>query len=432
MERLHFLDIPPATVFLYIFVTFLLTKTIVKFYLIYRNKIWININRNSVPKPFAEKINLTEHQKAADYSMAQINSGVLFSLVDLFVLFIWTVGGGLNFLNELLLSTTTIQNNIINGVIFVCAFSLAGLIIGLPEEIYHTFVLEEKYGFNRTTIKTFLLDHLKQLLLSALLGIPIFALLIYFMNTFANWWIWAFISLTVFQIALMWVYPILIAPLFNKFTLLSEGEIKKNVQEFLGLQKFPYKGLFVMDASRRSSHGNAYFTGFGKNRRVVFYDTLINNLTANEVVAVLAHEIGHYRYKHVIKYLLLSILSGGVSLFVLWYLSTSEWFYLAFSVTSPSNYLALVIFSLIVPTFTFFFTPLFSWMSRRHEFVADEYASTFSNAEDLISALTKMFKDNSSTLTPDPYYSLFYYSHPDAVTRVNYLQKMVRKNGNIA
>ncbi|MBF0206659.1 MAG: M48 family metallopeptidase [Oligoflexia bacterium] len=414
-----------------IFFVIVLTLTLViKLYLGLRNQRWITQHRESVPTLFTSWISLCDHQKAADYSLAKIKSGRIFLIVDVILLFIWTVGGGLAWLDQSVgraMGSAAMGAGvgvIGQGVSLWIIFSLMNTLLDLPQDIYSTFVLEEKYGFNRTTVKTFLTDLIKSLLLSLVFGVPIFAGLVWIMETVNIWWVWAWIFLTMIQLLLTWLFPVLIAPFFNKFSPLPEGEVKVEVERLLARTNFSYKGLFVMDASKRSAHGNAYFTGFGNFRRVVFYDTLLKSLTPSEVVAVLAHEVGHYKKKHVMKFLLLSIIGSGVGLWVLWMLAHAQWFFATFAIPQPSNYLALIIFSLIAPIFMFIFTPIFSWLSRRHEFSADSYAAKMASSADLISALMKMFKDNASTLTPDPLYALFYYSHPDASTRIQYLQRL--------
>lgn len=421
-----------SQILLVAFLLAVLVKTIWQFYLSKRNSKWVEKNSDRVPAPFQDRITLADHQKAAQYTIAKGKAGRFFLFIETAILLFWTVLGGINWLDELIRlvlnstsSTSTLGSPIWRGVFFITFFSLINLVLDLPENIYETFFLEEKFGFNRTTIKTFILDHVKQLLLGAIIGLPLFCGVIWIMNYLGAWW-WAYAwgLLTAVQLLLMWVYPVLLAPIFNKFTPLPEGEVKEMVTKLLQENKFSYKGLYLMDASKRSSHGNAYFTGFGRFRRIVFFDTLIQTLTPEEIVAVLAHEVGHYRHHHVLKHLAFAIVSSGVGFWILGQLTTAPWFYNAFKISEPSSYLALILFSLVGPSFTFFFTPLAAWLSRRHEYAADKFAAQVARAQDLISALVKMYKDNASTLTPDPLFVSFYYSHPDAASRVAHLSKL--------
>ncbi|MBF0297845.1 MAG: M48 family metallopeptidase [Oligoflexia bacterium] len=418
------------------FLVFLILKTIVQLYLNVRNCKYILKNRETVPQKFASKISLTDHQKAQDYTVTNLLTGRFFLFVDVAILLIWTLAGGIKYLDDYLFNFKyfSAENIIIHAIALFLSFSFINLLLSLPEEIYQTFVIEEKFGFNRTTVKTFIVDHLKGIVLMLLIGVPLIATLIWIMMRLGNfWWLYAWIFLTAIQLIMMWLYPVLIAPWFNKFSPMPEGAHKESVIELLKKTGFSYKGLFVMDASKRSSHGNAYFTGWGKNRRIVFFDTLLNTLEPPEVVAVLAHELGHFKYKHILKSLLMSIILSLFGLWILGIVADAEWFYRALNITSfrkdllwPNNfyYLALITFSLVVPVYTFFITPIFTWYSRKNEFMADRFAAQNADAKMLISALIKMYKENASTLTPDPLYSKFYYSHPDALTRIEFLEKL--------
>ncbi|MBF0360165.1 MAG: M48 family metallopeptidase [Oligoflexia bacterium] len=427
------------------FLFFLLLKTTVQLYLNIRNCKYVLKKRDRVPDKFNTKIGLQDHQKAQDYTVANLTTGRFFLLIDVALLLFWTLGGGIKYLDNYLFTFSyfSIQNIICHGVMLYLVFSFINMLLSLPEEIYSTFVIEEKFGFNRTTIKTFIIDHLKGIALMLIIGIPLLASLLWIMMKLGQfWWLYAWIFLTLVQLIMMWIYPVLIAPWFNKFSPMPDGAHKDEVIKLLNKTGFNYKGLFVMDASKRSNHGNAYFTGWGKNRRIVFFDTLLSTLEPQEVVAVLAHELGHFKYKHILKGMLMSIVLSLLGLYILGVVANAEWFYSAMNVTSFFNdglsnglsngllwpnhfyYLALITFSLIVPCYTFFITPIFAWHSRKNEFMADRFAAENADANMLISALIKMYKENASTLTPDPLYAKFYYSHPDALARVEFLESL--------
>lgn len=411
-----------------IFLAVLLVKTLVESYLDNRNKIHILKNKSEVPAQFKEKISLEEHQKAADYTVTKITTGRRFNVLDLAILLGWTLLGGIEWLATL--SQSFAKGPIVTGLIFFGLFTLINLVLGLPQSIYSTFVIEERFGFNRTTPKTFVVDLVKGLLVGALIGLPILALILWIMINQENWWILAWAVVTAFQLIMIWAYPTVIAPLFNKFTPLADGEVKDKVEGLLKRTGFESNGLFVMDASKRSGHGNAYFTGFGKNKRIVFFDTLLENLSANEIEAVLAHELGHFKRKHIIKMLTRSILFSLVGFFVLNLLSSSPMFYLGHGVKTMAPHVTLLLFMLVSGIYTFFLTPVFAMMSRKHEFEADEFAAQYSSANDLITALVKLYKENASTLTPDPTYSAFYHSHPPALIRVHHLEGLENKSVN--
>ncbi len=408
---------PVAQAFLF----FLFCRYAVQAYLDMRNKKHILINRKAVPEMFSATIEIEDHQKAASYSIAKIKEGEFFNIVDMGVLLAWTLGGGLNYLDQVARSFEF--SAIWTGVVFFLLFGFVSTLIGLPQSIYHTFVLEEKFGFNKTTVKTFILDMIKGLILGGVIGIPLLFGLLWIMEELGEkWWLYAWAFLTAFQLVLLWAYPTFIAPLFNKFSELEEGDVKNKIIALLERTGFTSKGLFVMDASKRSAHGNAYFTGFGKNKRIVFFDTLIKTLEASEVEAVLAHELGHFKKKHVMKMLIKSMIFSLIGLGVLGALIKWQSFYTGHGVEQASTYMALLLFSLVTGVYTFFLTPINSWSSRKHEFEADTFAAQHSDPDKLISALVKMYKDNASTLTPDPMYSNFYHSHPPALIRVEFLK----------
>jgi len=306
-----------------------------------------------------------------------------------------------------------------HGVIYVAIFSLINMVLDLPHSIYFTFGIEEKFGFNKTTPKLFCLDLFKGLILGAIIGLPLFALILWLMESLKDsWWLYAFFALTLFQIIMMWAYPVLLAPIFNKFTPLEDENIKNEIQDLLKQTDFKTKGVFVMDASRRSSHGNAYFTGFGKAKRIVFFDNLIKALSAGEIKAILAHELGHFKKKHIHMGIALSLVSTFIGLWILGYAYKSPLFLEAHGLNRITPHTSLILFSLVVPIYTYFLTPLFNIFSRKNEFAADAFATQLVAPEMLKSALAKLYKDNASTLTPDPAYSYFYYSHPPALERI--------------
>ena len=410
-----------------LFLFFVFSRYIIGHYLDTRNKRYVLKNRNEVPEKFKDQISLVEHQKAADYTIAKINSSNIFSVINTAVLLGWTYFGGLDGLDKFVRSFSLTPTN--QALAFMGFFFLISMVLGLPESLYSTFVLEEKFGFNKTTPKVFVMDMLKGIILTLVLGTPLLLGTLWIMAELSsNWWIYAWTFLTAFQIVLMWAYPTFIAPLFNKFSPLEEGEVKNRVLGLLERTDFKSKGLFVMDASKRSSHGNAYFTGFGKNKRIVFFDNLIKTLEADEVEAVLAHELGHFKKKHVLKGLAKSLIFSFIGFAILGYVYDLKSFYLGHGVTTePSDYMALLLFSMISGAYTFLLTPLSSLTSRKYEFEADEFASKNAKASKLISALVKLYKDNASTLTPDPLYSAFYHSHPPALIRVKYLESLIQK-----
>lgn len=410
-----------------IFVVCLLFKLITQLYLSLRNKKYIQQNRSNVPNKFAAQISLEEHQKAADYTLEKARFGRIMLVFEALLLFLWTLGGGLAHLSQFL-QRYDFKSQYTHGLLLFLSFGILSWLLGLLPSLYSTFVIEERYGFNKMTLKTYLGDTFKQWLLGVLLGAPILWLLLFLMNSFqAYWWLLGFLSVTLFQMLLLIVYPIWIAPLFNKFTPLQDGEVKQKVEQLLKQIDFPFKGLFIMNASIRSSHGNAYFTGLGRHKRIVFFDTLIETLTPNEVQAVLAHEVGHYKKKHVLKGLLKSTLLSLVGFYLLGKLAYWPFFFSEHGVPQ-SHAMALLLFSLVSGVYTFFLIPISAYVSRKYEYEADEFAAKESSASELISALVKMYRDNASTLTPDPLYSQFYFSHPPALERVRFLETFTETN----
>lgn len=411
-----------ANIFTKVFLVALFFKSLIESMLDKRNLNHIIKNRNAVPSKFSSQITLADHQKAADYSVEKIKVNQFFHLFDLAVFLIWTLGGGLEALNRLAMLFG--KSEIITGLIFFALLGIISSLLALPHSLYFTFVIEEKYGFNKTTWKTFISDGIKGALLAVIIGGPIAYSVLWIMQKLGNnWWVYAFIFLSVIQLLLIFIFPTFIAPLFNKFSPLEEGEVKEKILNLLSRCGFKSSGLFVMDASKRSGHGNAYFTGFGKNKRIVFYDTLIQSLEAEEVEAVLAHELGHMKKKHIIKGMIKGFIFSFLGFALLGYLKNNLMFFEGHGVHTPSNYMALTLFSMVAGIYTFFLTPVSAYFSRKYEYEADEFASQNAKASKLISALVKMYKDNASTLTPDPVYSKFYFSHPPALERVSYLEK---------
>lgn len=411
-----------ANIYTKLFLGALFFKSLIESLLDKRNLDHIVKNRGAVPSLFASQISLSDHQKAADYSVEKIKVKQYFHLFDLIVFLVFTLGGGLEAINRLSMAIGTSVLN--TGLLFFALLGIITTLLSLPQTLYFTFVIEEKYGFNKTTWKTFLLDMIKGAALAVLLGGPIAYAILWIMEKLGtNWWLYAFIFLTTIQLLLVFIYPAFIAPIFNKFSLLEEGEVKEKILKLLARCGFQSSGLFVMDASKRSGHGNAYFTGFGKHKRIVFFDTLLKTLDADEVEAVLAHELGHMKKHHIYKGMLKGFVLSFLGFALLGYLKNDISFFQGHGVQTPTNYMALTLFSMIAGVYTFFLTPVSAYFSRKYEYEADEFASQNSKASKLISALVKMYKDNASTLTPDPVYSKFYFSHPPASERVSYLEK---------
>ncbi|HIO93522.1 MAG TPA: M48 family peptidase [Leucothrix mucor] len=379
--------------------------------------------RSTVPAEFADKVTLEEHQKAADYTVAKGVFARFELLLGSIILLLWTLGGGLNLLDQWL--RTFGLGELTTGVALILSFTLISSLVDIPTTLYQNFVIEEKFGFNKLTLKTFFIDLLKNTVLSLVIGIPLILVVLWLMNEYTEglWWLYAWLALTVFSLVMMWAYPKFIAPIFNKFQPLEEGEVLERITGLLERTGFNSQGVFVMDGSRRSSHGNAYFTGFGKNKRIVFFDTLLKHLSPAEVEAVLAHELGHFKRKHVIKGMILSMLMTLSGFALLAFLMKQDAFFHALGVEQPSTYMALLLFMLVAPLYTFFIGPIMSWWSRQHEFEADEFAAKESSAKELISALVGLYRKNAGTLTPDPLFSAFYDSHPPASIRIAHLKK---------
>ncbi|MET0071830.1 MAG: M48 family metallopeptidase [Candidatus Thiodiazotropha sp.] len=405
------------SLFTQLFLLFLSFGTLLQLWLLLRHLGHVRRHRNQVPDAFSDKISLTDHQKAADYTQAKGRLAIIETVLGVLLLLIWTLGGGLDLLDRYWRESG--WGEIIIGMLFIFSFFLVNSLLEMPFNLYRTFRLETAFGFNRITPVQYVKDRLLGLALSILLGAPLLWIMLQLMQGAGRyWWLAAWVVWMGFSLTLSWAYPRFIAPLFNSFTPLGEGEMRSRIQSLLQRCGFTSDGIFVMDGSKRSSHGNAYFTGFGKSKRIVFFDTLLEALSIDEMEAVLAHELGHFRFRHILKQMLLMGLLSLAGLALLGWLSQQPWFYSGLGISQPSNAAALLLFMLVLPVFTIFFTPIGSYLSRRFEFQADNYAVSQTNGEFLVQALVKLYQDNASTLTPDPLYSLFHDSHPPAPVRI--------------
>lgn len=380
----------------------------------------VRAHRDAVPAEFAERIALASHQKAADYTIDRTRTGMLNTAIEAAVLLALTLGGGLAWLHGF---WSARLDGLSYGVAMIFSLTFISGLIDLPLSLYRQFVIEARYGFNRMSLGLFFTDLAKQTLLGVAIGTPVILAVLWLMGAMGErWWLWVWLFWSTFNLLLMFIYPTWIAPLFNKFSPLADGEMKTRIEALLARCGFRSSGLFVMDGSKRSSHGNAYFTGFGDNKRIVFFDTLLSRLQPGEVEAVLAHELGHFRRRHIVKRMVVMFASSLAFLWLLGQLIDAPWFYAGLGVPEGNTALALILFFLVVPVFTFPLSPLMSHFSRRHEFEADAYAAEHAAAGDLVHALVKLYDDNASTLTPDPLHSLFYDSHPPAAQRIARLQ----------
>ncbi|APW45887.1 M48 family metallopeptidase [Rhodoferax antarcticus] len=404
-----------------VFAVALVLGLLLKFWLSSRQIQHVALRRGQVPAAFAQTITLAAHQKAADYTVAKARLGLLETALGAAVLIGWTLLGGLSALNDGLMPW--LGTGMVQQLALLAGFALINGLIDLPLSLYQTFVLEERFGFNKMTLKLWLLDMLKGSLMGALIGLPIAALFLWMMGASGGlWWLWAWCVWMGFNLLLLVIYPTLIAPMFNTFTPLQDATVKARVTALMQRCGFSAKGLFVMDGSKRSAHANAYFTGFGAAKRVVFYDTLLAKLSPPEVDAVLAHELGHFKHKHIIKRIVAMFAMSFAGFALLGWLAQQPWFYTGLGVmpnlAAPNDALALLLFMLVMPVFSFFISPIFAQLSRKHEFEADAYAMLQTSGQDLATALLKLYEDNASTLTPDPVYVSFYYSHPGASERL--------------
>jgi len=403
----------------------LVAGLLLKFWLATRQIRHVAKHRTQVPADFASRITLQAHQKAADYTLAKTRFGMLELAWGAALVLVWTLLGGLSWLNQFLLQW--IQPGLVQQVALLVAFGVIGALVDLPFTLYTTFVIEQRFGFNKITPKLWLQDMLKSLVVGAVLGLPLAILILWMMGaTGAYWWLWTWGVWMGFNLLMLLLYPTLIAPWFNKFKPLENPELKDRVTQLMARCGFQSKGFFVMDGSKRSAHANAYFTGFGASKRVVFYDTLLEQLSPGEVDAVLAHELGHFKHRHILKRVLSMFAMSLLGFALLGWLSGQTWFYIGLGVIpnfrGANDALALILFMMVLPLFSAFIEPVMAQFSRKHEFEADAYAVAQTSGADLSSALLKLYKDNASTLTPDPVYVKFYYSHPPASERLGRMQ----------
>ena len=411
--------------FTYIFIIALVISYGIQFWLSARQKAHVLAHRDQVPPAFSDKVALTAHQKAADYTIEKSHLGDLDSVVGIVFLLLLTLGGGISLVFDFW-STFTYSPLVINLIALGSIF-LVMTVVEIPFSLYQTFVIEEKYGFNKNTLPQFFKDQLISLVLSIGIGLPILALILWIMDSIGSlWWLYAWAIIMGFSLLMSWLFPTVIAPLFNKFTPMEEGSLKSRIQSLLERCGFNSQGIFIMDGSRRSGHGNAYFTGLGNNKRIVFFDTLINSLDEDELEAVLAHELGHFKRKHVIKMLIASSIMTLISFAVLGWLITQDWFFSGLGVNTHSNAAALLLFTLVSPVFTIFMQPISAYFQRQFEFEADDFATEHAQGRKMISGLVKLYEENASTLTPDPLYSAFHYSHPPAAIRIAHIETKIQ------
>jgi len=407
--------------FTFVFLIALFISSSIQFWLAKRQADYVAAHRSAVPDAFKSKVPLEAHQKAADYTLAKIKLGNIDGALGIIVLLLLTLGGGINTAFEYW--STIVSSPLIAGVAATATIFLLMTLVEIPTSVYQTFVIEEKFGFNKSSVNQFIKDQLLHLALGAAIGLPLLALILWVMdNVGPQWWLWAWGIIMGFSLLMSWLYPTVIAPLFNKFTPMEEGSLKDRIQGLLARCGFNSQGIFIMDGSKRSGHGNAYFTGLGNNKRIVFFDNLVNSLEEEELEAVLAHELGHFKCKHVIKMLIATSIMSLISLAILGWLINEPWFYTGLGVERPSNAAALLLFILVSSSFTFFMQPISAYFQRKFEFEADDFAASNAKASKMISGLVKLYEENANTLTPDPLYSAFHYSHPPAAIRIAHLE----------
>jgi len=413
--------------FTLLFALAVLAMVVTKLWLASRQVRFVAAHRNRVPPQFSATIPLTAHQRAADYTVERTRLTMREIVVSAAVLVGLTLLGGVGAFDALL--SGLLGRGYAQQVALVASVFAVTSAIDLPFEYYRQFGIEARFGFNRMTRRLFFTDMLKNALLGAALGLPLLFVVLWLMNQAGSlWWLWTWAVWVGFQLLVLLIYPTFIAPLFNKFEPLKDDALRERIERLMKRCGFAAKGLFVMDGSRRSAHGNAYFTGFGASKRIVFFDTLLARLSGNEIEAVLAHELGHFKRRHVMKRMLVSFVLSLALLALLGWLAQRTWFFTGLGVTpslgSSNAGSALVLFFLAIPVFLFFATPVGSLTSRKHEFEADAFAASQTDAQDLVNALVKLYEDNASTLTPDPLYTAFYYSHPPASQRIDRLLKL--------
>jgi len=407
--------------FTIIFLIALIISSSIQFWLARRQADYVANHRSAVPDAFKTKVPLDAHQKAADYTLAKIKLGNIDGALGIIILLLLTLGGGIN--SAFSYWTSIASSPLIAGVAATATIFLIMTVVEIPTSVYQTFVIEEKFGFNKSSVNQFIKDQFLHLALGAAIGLPILALILWVMDNVGSlWWLWAWGIIMGFSLLMSWLFPTLIAPLFNKFTPMEEGSLKDRIQGLLARCGFNSQGIFIMDGSKRSGHGNAYFTGLGNNKRIVFFDNLVNSLDDEELEAVLAHELGHFKCKHVIKMLIATSIMTLISFAILGWLINEPWFYSGLGVEQPSNAAALLLFMLVSSSFTFFMQPISAYFQRQFEFEADDFAANNAKASKMISGLVKLYEENANTLTPDPLYSAFHYSHPPAAIRIAHLE----------
>jgi STE24 endopeptidase len=407
--------------FTIIFLIALIISSSIQFWLAKRQADYVAAHRFAVPDAFKTKVPLEAHQKAADYTLAKIKLGNIDGALGIVILLLLTLGGGINTAFDYW--TSLVSSSLIAGVAATATIFLIMTLVEIPTSVYQTFVIEEKFGFNKSSVNQFIKDQFLHLGLGAAIGLPILAMILWVMDNVGSlWWLWAWGIIMGFSLLMSWLFPTVIAPLFNKFTPMEEGSLKDRIQGLLARCGFNSQGIFIMDGSKRSGHGNAYFTGLGNNKRIVFFDNLVNSLDDEELEAVLAHELGHFKCKHVIKMLIATSIMTLISFAILGWLINEPWFYSGLGVEQPSKAAALLLFMLVSSTFTFFMQPVSAYFQRKFEFEADDFAASNAKADKMISGLVKLYEENANTLTPDPLYSAFHYSHPPAAIRIAHLE----------
>ncbi|MDD2833189.1 MAG: M48 family metallopeptidase [Methylotenera sp.] len=408
------------------FLVLLVATTLIRIWLGTRHIQHVQQYRNEVPQAFSANISLQAHQKAADYTTDKTKLVLIEAAAQAALLAILTIGGGLQWIDEIWRDLLP-AHEIARGALVICSAMIISGLIDIPFDYYKTFTIDEKFGFNKMTRAMFVSDIGKQTLVGLALGAPILFAALWLMQGAGDyWWLYLWIVWSLFNLLMLAIYPTVIAPFFNKFNPLEDEGLKQRIEALLTKCGFKSQGLFVMDGSARSSHGNAYFTGFGASKRVVFFDTLLDRLNTDEIEAVLAHELGHFKHQHVVKRIALMFFVSFLGLALLGWLMHQPWFYLGLGVSEPSNYMALLLFLLVSPVFLFLLRPIMASYSRKNEFEADHYAATHADAKHLVEALVKLYRDNASTLTPDPLHSAFYDSHPPASIRISKLAAFER------
>lgn len=403
-----------------LFLAALAVSSGIEYWLARRQASHVRLHRDRVPEAFRDSVSLEDHRKAADYTLAKGRLGDVGRIVGIVILLGFTLGGGIDAIAQLWSGFEL--SPIATGVGVVLTTLLVSQFLELPLSLYQTFRVEERFGFNRTTPRQFAIDLGLQTALSIVIGAPLLALILWVMDSSgAQWWILAWTILMAFSILMSWAFPTFIAPLFNKFTPLADTTLKARIEALLERCGFHAQGIFVMDGSKRSGHGNAYFTGIGNNKRIVFFDTLVDSLNHDEIEAVLAHELGHFKRRHVLKMLAGTSLVTLAGFGLLGWLSGEVWFYQGLGVSEQSNAIALLLFMLVSPVFSVFLQPIMAYVQRRYEFEADDFAAGHTRARYLVNALVKLYRENASTLTPDPLYAAFHYSHPPAAIRIDHL-----------